>query len=296
MLVHFVAVVQYGSFSAAAAELGVSQPTVSRSINRLETSLGALLLDRSPQGATLLPAGRRILDLAEEILADTRAIRDRLTSVSTLRAGSLRIAVAQSLVIHPMADVIKELSVTAPGVLVKLVNAESPERVADLVRSGQCEVGLADGETSAAGTVSRRIGDRRVVLAGFPGDDWPYGRGRRLPFEAIDAVPLITGPMNGAMERLVRDSLSRPPARVAVRCGSWRAVWDLVALGVGCALLPEALVRTELDGVPYWKFEPELTLTEHLIVRRGSISPAATLFVRLIENANAGRDELPGDG
>ena len=56
-----LSVVQLGSFSRAAAALGIQQPTVSRRIERLEETLGVRLLDRTSRGAALTPEGQRVV-------------------------------------------------------------------------------------------------------------------------------------------------------------------------------------------------------------------------------------------
>ena len=62
-------VARTGSFSAAAASLGYTQPAVSRQIATLEAELGALLVRRVPQGAVLTDAGQLLVARAEEIFA-----------------------------------------------------------------------------------------------------------------------------------------------------------------------------------------------------------------------------------
>lgn len=77
-LEQLVAIERHGTLSAAAAELHVSQPALSRSIQRLETELGQPLFDRHGRSATLNDAGRIALDYAHQILRDQRLMRQAL--------------------------------------------------------------------------------------------------------------------------------------------------------------------------------------------------------------------------
>ena len=88
----FLAVAETGSFSAAARQLYMSQPSVSAHVRNLETSLSARLLDRGPAGATLTPAGEalakhartifEVMDQVDEDVSAAQGIQDRKLSVA----------------------------------------------------------------------------------------------------------------------------------------------------------------------------------------------------------------------
>lgn len=84
------AIAHHGSVSAAAEELGYSQPALSRSIQRLERELGCQLFERTKNKVTLNEAGRITLEYAGEILRSDRRLRDRL-SLLVNRSRTLRI-------------------------------------------------------------------------------------------------------------------------------------------------------------------------------------------------------------
>ena len=73
----FVRIVEAGNLSAAAAQLGTTQPTVSRRLQALERSLGVKLLSRSTHSMTLTEDGQRCLERARELLAELARIRGR---------------------------------------------------------------------------------------------------------------------------------------------------------------------------------------------------------------------------
>ncbi|MBV9049232.1 MAG: LysR family transcriptional regulator, partial [Solirubrobacterales bacterium] len=85
-------VARQGSFSAAAATFGYTQPAVSRQIATLEAEVGTALVRRVPQGAVLTDAGRLLLERAEVILASLDSVEAELRALAGLQGGRLRLA------------------------------------------------------------------------------------------------------------------------------------------------------------------------------------------------------------
>src|ERR1700704_7217679 len=80
-----------GSFSAAADELGYTQPAVSQQISALEREAGTRLLQRGSRGVTLTDAGRALVDHSDAILARLAAAEEELEAIAGPRGGRLRV-------------------------------------------------------------------------------------------------------------------------------------------------------------------------------------------------------------
>src|SRR5437588_6368090 len=87
-----VEVARHGSFSAAAATFGYTQPAISRQIATLEAELGTLLVRRVPQGVVLTDAGRLLVERAETILGSLDGVEAELRALAGLEGGRLRLA------------------------------------------------------------------------------------------------------------------------------------------------------------------------------------------------------------
>src|SRR5688572_3703694 len=87
----FVRIVEAGSLSAAAAQLGSTQPTVSRRLQALERSLGVRLLRRSTHAMKLTEDGERCFERAKELLANWEAFEAELRGAGDEPEGSLRV-------------------------------------------------------------------------------------------------------------------------------------------------------------------------------------------------------------
>src|SRR5476651_112586 len=91
-----VAISTHGSFVKAAADLGISQPTLSKSISRLEDALGLRLFDRSGSGAALTPVGQFVADHAGRIINDTARLEREIELVNAGQVGEVRLGFGTS--------------------------------------------------------------------------------------------------------------------------------------------------------------------------------------------------------
>src|SRR5204862_7457191 len=134
-------VARSGSFSAAAEELGYTQPAISQQISALEREAGTRLLQRGARGVTLTDAGRSLVDHSGAILARVAAAEQELEAIAGLRGGRVRLAsfpTAGSTLV-PLA--IARFSRQHPAVELSLVEAE-PEEAIPRLKSGQLDVAL----------------------------------------------------------------------------------------------------------------------------------------------------------
>ena len=89
----FLVVVESGSFNKAAHRLNLSQPALAKSIQLLENSLGATLLDRTPRGVRLTSFGKSTYDHAQRIASEVRQLERNIESIRTLAYGEISVGV-----------------------------------------------------------------------------------------------------------------------------------------------------------------------------------------------------------
>ncbi|MGF6913759.1 molybdate transport repressor ModE-like protein, partial [Kitasatospora sp. MAP12-15] len=136
------AVARTGSFSAAARELGCTQPAISQQMKALENAVQLPLVVRVGRGMQLSEAGQVLLKHATGILAGLSAAEEEVAAIAGLRAGRVRLVsfpTASSTLVPPA---VAQLRGAHPGVRVSLVEAEPPESLA-MLRGGECEIALA---------------------------------------------------------------------------------------------------------------------------------------------------------
>ncbi len=137
----FLAAYRLGSFTAAAGELGLAQPSVSEQVRLLERGVGVPLFVRVGRGLVpteaaraLAPYAERALTTVDEGVAAARAVRD-------LEAGTVRLGVFGTARVYLGGDLVADLLARYPKVRVELIGQNSAETVR-LIRAGKVEAGL----------------------------------------------------------------------------------------------------------------------------------------------------------
>jgi DNA-binding transcriptional LysR family regulator len=169
----FVRALEGGSFSAAAAELGIGQPAVSKRIALLESEFGTQLFFRTTRKLRPTPEAHRIYQLAREILSNFDSAGASAHPIPQQPAGTLKISLPSSFGRRYMMPIIAEYVRAYPGVR---LDVRFSERLVNLVEEG-IELSLRIGHLEASTLVARRLGTVRRYLVATPA----YLRGRATP-------------------------------------------------------------------------------------------------------------------
>lgn len=158
----FVRIVDAGSLSAAAAQMGTTQPTVSRRLRALEESLGLRLLQRSTHVMKLTEDGERCLVLARGLLETWSALDANLRGAAALPEGTLRVlaphAFGQDQLIGPVTDYLRQYTSVA---VEWLLHDRRPDFIAEGIDCA-IQVGLIDDPS----VVALKLGEvKRIVVA-----------------------------------------------------------------------------------------------------------------------------------
>jgi DNA-binding transcriptional LysR family regulator len=289
-LEYFLAVVEHGRVTSAAAALHVAQPSLSQAIRALERDLGVDLFVRSGRGLTPTPAGLALVDPARRVLRDLASARAAVADVVDLSAGWLDIAAHDQLTFDPLAPVLAAFHRRYAGVPVRVHDPRSEEDLVRLLIDGQSELALAyvDGVPNQPSALRvRRLGAHEV---------WAI-----LPPDAADELapvpdPLPVGLLNGraligglggfgAARRTVGAALAAAGVRLKtmVRTRHDEAVPALVAAGTGWALTSKGYAQEAArSGAVVRRLHPTITCDFALLQRAGGLSPAARGFVAVL--------------
>jgi DNA-binding transcriptional LysR family regulator len=185
----FVRAAESGSFSRAARELGLSQPSVSRIIGELEARLGVTLLLRTTRRITVTDAGALFLDRAREILAEIEDAEDAARGVDSLR-GTIRLALP---VVYGTRQIIPRLpKFLSLHPLLRVEMAVADERQ-DLVAEG-ADVAIRLGALDDSVFGARKLETLETMLVASP----TYLKARGIPKTPADLAShdCIFGPGN----------------------------------------------------------------------------------------------------
>lgn len=156
----FVAIVETGSFTAAAERLELAKSAVSRRVASLEARLGAELIRRTTRRLNLTDAGQTFYKRGASILADLEEAESVVAQAQGDLSGQLRVALPLSFGVHHMSEPIAEFSRRHPKVEFDL---NLDDRRVDLMREG-IDLAVRIGNLQDSTLVSRKIFEARTVV------------------------------------------------------------------------------------------------------------------------------------
>ena len=246
----FVSVADTGSVSLAARNLNVTQSAVTRRLQRLETSLGAKLLDRRTRPISLSTAGRAALDRCRRLLNDVQEVR-AATANGHLPVGEIRIGVAHALNEVTLTKPVAEVGRMFPNLALRLATGWSRDLL-ERVRVGSVDAAvilLPEGENLPSGVAGKEIGKDRLVVVGGRAK----GRPRAGRLRDLAGMQWILNPEGCAARAGLRRLLLQANVDmvVAVESYNYELQLALVAQGRGLSLVPEHILKRS-------RFRPQL--------------------------------------
>ena len=237
-LLYFRAVAEAGGFTRAAAEIGLTQPTLSQQIAQLEKELGVELLIRGRRECQLTPAGELVLQYARRVLGDMEALRRSLDDMSGLRRGSLTVAVLPVLAQRLMPLALARFHKAHPGIRVTVLEM-SVDNMARALAIGTVEVGIGCLGTSLGLKGSLLFSEE--MLAVLPKGD-PLAARATVTVAELAQRPVIAPPAGYGMRTLILNAWAkaRRPAVFSLEVGAVEAVLRAVSDGGGPAILPSS--------------------------------------------------------
>jgi DNA-binding transcriptional LysR family regulator len=236
VLAQFTAVARGEHLTHAAEELGISQPTLSRAMNRLEEQLGVPLFSHAGRGIQLTTHGRRLLARAEQALGVLELAGQEVAADADPEYGQVSLAYLKSLGATVPA-LLCAFRAAHPNVRFRLTEASS-DRMLELLRAGEvdlCLIAPLPEDRDIAAIPLLRQDVRLVVPAGHR---WAARKSVRLADAASEDFVAL-GEEYGT--RQIADALCREAgftARISVVADAIDTVRDLVAADLGIALLP----------------------------------------------------------
>lgn len=244
-------VAKRGSFSAAAAALGYTQPAISRQVALLEQETGATLLERGPGGVRLTDAGAVLVDHAQAILSRLEDAEHDLRELMGLEAGRLRMSTLTSAAATIVPLAVTEFRRRLPGVELSVSMLEPPA-VLPALRSGDVDLALCNdaGHLDLPDIEAVSLFEEPMLIALPRGHPLARRKRVRLAELAGETWMLSTAqncPDAGRFARACHSAGFDP--QIAFQHDDYSAVLGFVAAGVGAAPVPEMIARTARPGV-----------------------------------------------
>ncbi len=279
----FVGVARRGTFTAAASEIGLSQPALSQAISQLESGLGTLLIQRTARSAYLTPEGEFLLPAAERILHELDSVVRDLRESAKTRRSRLMVGAMPSLAVGLMPHVMSRFAAQNARINVILADAQS-ETLYRRVEEGQLDFAFSSRLAERPGVAFASLLHDRFNLV-VPRKH-PLADRKTVRWKEIEGEPMIgfaggTGTRSDLMRALAQAGITLRPV---MELSFSSTILGMVEAGLGVA----ALTALSLPPVAHPGFAV-VGLTEPVIGREIGIvtathrpqTPAAAAFIQV---------------
>lgn len=286
---YFTVLVDERSFTKAAARCGVSQPTLSTQIRKLEEKIGATLVERASQGIIITPVGQEILEYARSIIDKAEAIQNYADRARDPHSGTFTLGLFPTLGPYLLPHIMFKIKEKLPNITVRLVEEKS-EILSDMLSRGELD-GIVVGEEPH---------DERLIVNHLFDEEFVFASTKEHPLANLNR-PLSVEDLNGTELLLLNEghclrqqSLeichSAQAKQIDFRASSFPALRYMVAAGLGASLFPRLSITPPVVN-------PEtLTITEfetprparHIYFAMRASSPLITIgeaLQEIIKNA-----------
>lgn len=291
----FIAVAEELHFGRAAERLRMTQPPLSRQIQKLERSVGAQLLERDNRRVVLTGAGAAFLDEAYRLLNLVESAGDLARRVDAGAAGVVRLGFTAVSAISILGPLLRRLTAELPDVEVRLSERVTNAQV-DGIRRGELDIGLARPPFDTA-FLSSRVVLREPLMAVVP---------EAHPLASVDR-PLTPHDFEGEavigyhpqqsryFHELAVRFLANAHPRIEQRVHQVLTAMLLVAAERGLALAPASAASLHVEGVVLKSLahgggdtrldaDPECPVELHAIWARATVSPVVRRVLAVIED------------
>ncbi len=267
----FRRVIELGGFSAAADRLGISQPAVSLQVRQLEKRLGVRLVERVGKRTMATEGGKRLLAHAARIEEAVNAALDDLATQGDAALGRVRIGTGATASIYLLPPILRDLRRRFPSIEITVTSQNTVDVLREL-EANTVDIGLvtlpAPGRAFA---ITPLLDDDFVAITSSEGEPLP----KTVTPALLATRPLILYETAGNTRRLADSWFARAgvhPTPV-MDLGNVEAIKELVAAGLGVAILPGTAMRRrgERLAVTTHTLLPRLSRKLALVMRRDKV-------------------------
>jgi DNA-binding transcriptional LysR family regulator len=247
----FVVLAEELHFGRAAELLNITQPPLSRQIQKLEAELGFNLFDRTKRAVSLTPAGRAFRDEAQKILSIAEASRSMAKRIAEGAAGEIKIGITATGIMEMLEEILARLDERAPELTVDIHEMVSQDQISSVLK-GAIDIGFVREVPRSAELESLLVGQEPLIAA----------ISTRHPLAATNTAirvaelegerVLTYSPDQARYFRLLVDTvLTSVPTQPSQEITQVHSMLSLVAANKGIALVPQSASKLRMSGIAY---------------------------------------------
>ena len=281
----FVRIIEAKSFTKAAEELSLTQPTVSKQIVDLEQFFQVRLIDRTKRSLALTRAGEILFNYAKDFVALKREAIDAMAAFRGLKSGSLRLGASSIPGVYILPPILKAFKSRFSGVELTLVLSDSKD-ITTRVENGDIDVGFVGSREETKRIAYRKFLEDNIIFVA------PLDFAEAIDIHDIADYPLLTREPGSGTRKCFETALRKRHLKledlhVVGELGDTEAIKAAVREGMGISYISNRAVREELERgllkVLPVKGLPGVKRSFYVITKKDrSISPQAEALFRII--------------
>ena len=244
----YLEVVKRGGFSEAGKALGLSQPTVSFHIQRLEKELAAKLLERHGGRIALTQAGQEFQAFAERVLHERQALEKKLGALQQEVTGRLSLGASTNPGEYILPRILGDFRQLHPKVHAAVIIGDTAE-IVEKVLDRQCDAGFVGAEVKRRGLETRKIAEDELLLIAPP--QHPLADRSSVPLAKVKTQDFVvreegSGTQKTVEELLQANSVNPKSLKCVLVAGSNQTVVAAVEAGMGLAFASQMAAARSL--------------------------------------------------
>jgi len=281
----FVRIIEAKSFTRAAEELSLTQPTVSKQIVDLEQFFQVRLIDRTKRSLALTRAGEILFNYAKDFVALKREAIDAMAAFRGLKSGSLRLGASSIPGVYILPPILKAFKSRFSGVELTLVLSDSKD-ITTRVENGDIDVGFVGSREETKRIAYRKFLEDNIIFVA------PLDFAEAIDIHDIADYPLLTREPGSGTRKCFETALRKRHLKledlhVVGELGDTEAIKAAVREGMGISYISNRAVREELERgllkVLPVKGLPGVKRSFYVITKKTrSVSPQAEALFRII--------------
>jgi LysR family transcriptional regulator, cell division regulator len=270
-LVCFTEIASTLNITRASERLGVTQPSLSQALARIETQLGVEVFVRHKRGVTLTPAGQQLLIGSRSLLQEWEKIRTRAQSSMHDRVGSFTIGCHPAVARYALAPFLKNI-LENESIEIHLQHDIS-RKITERVISSHIDIGIVVNPVRHPDLVLQKLYTDEVCF-------WALPEKRHSKTTSQKDLTIIYDPsMNQAQQLLLHLQKKNPNTRRFITSSNLDVIAELTSNGCGMGILPTRVARLSRNKLELIKDLPKFADTIYVVIRVESKSIAGIRYI-----------------
>jgi LysR family hydrogen peroxide-inducible transcriptional activator len=291
-LEYFCAVARTGSFTRAADDLGIAQPSLSEQIAKLEQGLGAALFERLSRRIELTPLGEAILGKAQALLEDAAALPDHFERAREGVHGALRVGAIPTILPYYLAPLLKGFTDRFEDIDLHVREGTTAELVQQVL-DGMLDVAVVSLPVEGSGLVRKELFRDPLYLAVPEGH--PLASSHKVQLRRISEERLLILKDGHCLrdETLAVCDRARARFKGQFEADQFLTIFELIRAGFGVSIVPE-MARSLSQGCRLIELEPKASRrVGYVRLERRYLSKALEAFTGYLSQPARARKQRP---